>query len=77
MAYIADRRVNTAGPDCISNDGSSAMTNHISIQVENDDQYERLQEIREKYGVTWKGLLIQGAFHLERLDTATEEDDEQ
>jgi hypothetical protein len=52
------------------------MTNHISIQVENDDQYERFQQVREKYGVTWKGLLLQGTFHLEGQDTAVEEDDE-
>jgi hypothetical protein len=51
------------------------MTNHISIQVESDEQYERLQQVREKYGVTWKGLLIQGTFHLEAQDTAVEEDE--
>jgi hypothetical protein len=49
------------------------MTNHISIQVESDEQYERFQQVREKYGVTWKGLLIQGTFHLEEQDTAIEE----
>ena len=53
-----------------------AMTNHISIQVESDEQYERFQQIREQYGLTWKGLLIQGVFHLEEQDTAIEEADE-
>jgi hypothetical protein len=52
------------------------MTNHISIQVESDEQYERLQQIREQYGLTWKGLLIQGVFHLEEQDTATGEANE-
>lgn len=52
------------------------MTNHISIQVESDEQYERLQQIREQYGLTWKGLLIQGVFHLEEQDTAIEEANE-
>lgn len=52
------------------------MTNHISIKVEDDDQYEHLQEIRERYGVTWKGLLVQGVFHLEGQDRTLEEEDE-
>lgn len=52
------------------------MTNHISIQVEDDDQYNRLQQVREKYGLTWKGLLVQGVFHLENEDAALAEDDE-
>ena len=56
--------------------GVPLMTNHISIKVEDDDQYEHLQEIREKYGVTWKGLLVQGTFHLEGQDRTIEEDDE-
>ena len=44
------------------------MANHVSIEVEDDEQYERLQEIRERYGVTWKGLLMQGVLHLENQD---------
>ena len=56
--------------------GAPLMTNHISIKVEDDEQYEHLQEIRERYGVTWKGLLVQGTFHLEDQDRTLEEDDE-
>ena len=53
------------------------MTNHISIKVEDDDQYEYLQEVRERYGVTWKGLLVQGAFHLESQDRTLEEGEDE
>ena len=77
MGFIVDRRVSSVGPECLSNVGTSPMTNHISIQVEDDNQYERFQQVREKYGVTWKGLLIQGTFHLEAQDSAVEEDHEQ
>ena len=44
------------------------MTNHISVQIEDDEQYERLQQVRAKYGLTWKGLLIQGARRVEEDD---------
>jgi hypothetical protein len=54
-----------------------AMTNHISIQVEDDDQYERLQQARERYGLTWKGLLVQGVFHVQQQDSALAEDEDE
>jgi hypothetical protein len=53
------------------------MTNHISIQVEDDDQYERLQQARETYGLTWKGLLVQGVFHVQQQDSALAEDEDE
>ena len=37
------------------------MTNHVSIKIEDDDQYEHLQEVKDRYGLTWKGLLVQGS----------------
>ena len=66
----------TAGPECNRVDDDSLMTNHISIQVEDDEQYERLQQVRTKYGLTWKGLLIQGARRVEEDDPAVGDDDE-
>lgn len=53
------------------------MTNHISIKVEDDDQYERLQQAREKYGLTWKGLLVQGVFHVQQQDSALAEGEDE
>lgn len=35
------------------------------IEVD-DDQFAALEAIRDKYGVNWRGMLIQGA---ERLET--------
>lgn len=37
----------------------------IEICFANDREYERLRHIREKYGVQWRGMLIQGAKRLE------------
>lgn len=62
---------------CVHACRCSPMTNHISIKVEDDDQYEHLQEIRERYGVTWKGLLVQGSFHLEDQDRTLEEGEDE
>ena len=35
------------------------MTN-LNIEV-SDEEYEKLREIKEAHGLTWRGLLIQGA----------------
>jgi len=37
----------------------------IEIRFASDREYERLRHIREKYGVQWRGMLIQGAKRLE------------
>jgi hypothetical protein len=37
----------------------------VEIRFVSDWEYERLRHIREKYGVQWRGMLIQGAKHLE------------
>ena len=70
-----------SAPDAVDSEYHSgsdtrSMTNHISIQVEDDEQYERLQQVRAKYGLTWKGLLIQGARRVEEDDPAVGDDDE-
>lgn len=41
----------------------------IYIEVEDDEQYEELQRIKKKHGLTWKGLLLQGARRMEGEDT--------
>jgi hypothetical protein len=37
----------------------------VEIRFASDREYERLRQIRDKYGVQWRGMLIQGAHHLE------------
>ena len=39
----------------------------IEIRFASDCEYERLRHIRDKYGVQWRGMLIQGAKRLEGL----------
>jgi hypothetical protein len=40
----------------------------IEIRFISRDEYERLRTIRDKYGVTWRGMLIHGATRLEGRD---------
>ena len=44
------------------------MSKSIRIEVE-DDQHERLSEIKDRRGYTWKGLLLEGAKELDTDDT--------
>ncbi|MES3160521.1 MAG: hypothetical protein PPP55_03005 [Halorubrum sp.] len=37
----------------------------IEIQFRSEAEYRRLRAIRDKYGVQWRGMLIQGAERLE------------
>jgi hypothetical protein len=37
----------------------------IEIQFASPEEYELLRTIRDKYGVLWRGMLIQGAMRLE------------
>ena len=37
----------------------------IEIQFRSEAEYRRLRSIRDKYGVQWRGMLIQGAKRLE------------
>lgn len=30
-----------------------------------DDQYEQLKEIKERNGLTWKGMMLQAAKHID------------
>ncbi len=40
----------------------------IYIEVDDDKQYEELHRIKKKHGMTWKGLLLQGARRMEGDD---------
>ena len=40
----------------------------IEIRFASPDEYERLRTIKDKYGVTWRGMLIHGATRLEGGD---------
>lgn len=35
------------------------------VNIPSETQYAQLDEIRDKYGLTWRGLLIRGAERLE------------
>ncbi|AXG08487.1 hypothetical protein [Haloplanus rubicundus] len=39
----------------------------IEICFGSEREYERLRDIRDKYGVQWRGMLIQGAKQLKGL----------
>jgi hypothetical protein len=41
------------------------MTDNIHIQVDDDEQFEKMKELKDKYGLTWKGLLVQGMKRVE------------
>lgn len=40
------------------------MTN-IHIEVPDEEQYERLRNVKNKYGLTWRGMLVLAADDLE------------
>ncbi|MFC6874762.1 hypothetical protein [Halobellus marinus] len=44
------------------------MTNNIHIQVDDDEQFEKMKELKDKYGLTWKGLLVQGMKRVEERE---------
>ena len=37
---------------------------NLNIEV-NQDEYDRLSEIKDAHGLTWKGMLLQGARSLD------------
>ena len=41
------------------------MTSNIHIQVDDDEQFEKMKELKDRYGLTWKGLLVQGMKRVE------------
>ncbi|ELZ38772.1 hypothetical protein C471_09385 [Halorubrum saccharovorum DSM 1137] len=32
----------------------------VRIEFDDDEQYERLKELKKHHGLTWKGLLLEG-----------------
>ncbi|AFZ73400.1 hypothetical protein [Natronobacterium gregoryi] len=40
-------------------------TQRVYVEMDNEEQYEQLKELKKKHGVTWKGMLLQGAKRLE------------
>lgn len=53
------------------------MVNHIHVEVENDDQYEWLQDVKNENGLSWRGLLIHAANDLEDRSERWEPQDRQ
>lgn len=43
---------------------SSILDMEIRFTVE-DDQYEQLKQIKERNGLTWKGMMLQAAKHID------------
>jgi hypothetical protein len=39
----------------------------IEIRFVSDREYKRLRRIRDKYGVQWRGMLVEGAKRLEGI----------
>ena len=44
------------------------MVTTVQIEIEDDDQYERLRRIKRHNGLTWKGMLLHAADDLETPD---------
>jgi predicted urease superfamily metal-dependent hydrolase len=41
------------------------MPTNIHIEVPDEDQYDRLKRIKDKYGLTWRGMLVHAANDLD------------
>ena len=46
------------------------MSNHVNIEVPDDEQYERIKRVKNEHGLTWRGMLIHAA---DDLETPSEE----
>lgn len=44
------------------------MATTVQIEIEDDDQYERLRAIKRHNGLTWKGMLLHAAKNLDTPD---------
>lgn len=40
------------------------MGTHVQIEID-EENYEKLKEVKDKHGVTWYGMLRSGGLHLE------------
>jgi hypothetical protein len=34
---------------------------YVKVEFEDEEQYERLSDLKDAHGLTWKGLLLKGA----------------
>jgi hypothetical protein len=41
------------------------MANNIHIEVDDDEQFTKMKELKDRYGLTWKGMLVQGMKRVE------------
>lgn len=37
------------------------MATEIRFEIEDDDQFEALKDLKDRRGYTWKGLMLEGA----------------
>jgi len=37
------------------------VSNHVNIEVPDDEQYERIKRVKTNIGLTWRGMLIHAA----------------
>jgi len=44
------------------------MATTVQIEIEDNDQYERLRAIKRHNGLTWKGMLLHAAENLDIPD---------
>ena len=44
------------------------MSKEIRFEVEDKDQFERLRDLKDRRGYTWKGLMLEGAKALDTED---------
>lgn len=44
------------------------MSNHVNIEVPDDEQYERIKRVKNENGLTWRGMLIHAADDLDTPD---------
>jgi hypothetical protein len=42
-----------------------SMPTNIHIEVPDEEQYNRLQRIKDEHGLTWRGMLVHAANDLE------------
>lgn len=50
------------------------MIQMTSIQIDVDDErYEKLSTIKNRHGMTWTTLLIEGARHVEECETSLDD----
>ncbi len=41
------------------------VVTNIHIEVPDEDQYDHLKEVKDKHGLTWRGMLVCAADNLE------------